>query len=140
MSGTRARAMAEKKPILLVDDEPDVTTYLQTALEDNGYTAHTASNAVDALEMIRREKPALICLDILMPEESGISLYKKIRSDPALQDIPVLIHSGLNPSRDLDEVDYLQLEDGTTVPEPEAFIDKPADPERFIRAVERLLC
>jgi len=125
--------------IVIVDDEPDVVLFLQTALEDNGYTTLTASNAVDALKIIRETKPGLVCLDILMPEESGISLFQKIRGDSDLQDIPVIIHSGLNLSRDLESVDFLHLEDGTVIPEPNGFIEKPIDPDRFLNLVRRVL-
>ncbi len=68
----------DQRKVVLVDDEEDIALYLQTALEDGGYVALTASNVPDGLELIRKERPDLVCLDILMPRESGFSLYQKI--------------------------------------------------------------
>jgi len=129
----------ETKKILLVDDEPDVVLFLQTALEDNGYTVATATSALDGLEEIHREKPSLVCLDVLMPEESGISLFQKLRTDPELENIPILIYSGLSLSRDLDKIDFLKLEDGTALREPEGFLEKPVDIDDFLSLVKSVL-
>jgi CheY-like chemotaxis protein len=127
------------KKVVLVDDEEDIVLYLQTALEDAGLTALTASNASDGLRLIRVETPDLVCLDILMPGESGMSLYQKLRSDPALENIPVLITSGFNLSKELGDIDYRLLPDGTRVPEPEGIIEKPLTAEQFITAVNSLI-
>ena len=89
-----------------MDDEEDIVLYFQTALEDAGYEALTASNVPEGLELIRREKPDLVCLDILMPRESGMSLYQKLRSDPELGNIPILITSGLSLSKELKDINY----------------------------------
>jgi CheY-like chemotaxis protein len=131
--------MAMKK-ILVVDDEPDVVMFLTTALEDAGYEAVSASNAVDGLQMIRKERPDLVCLDILMPEESGIALFRKLRNDPHLGSIPVVIHSGLSPRDDLAQIHILEQQDGTTLRAPEGFIEKPAEAEHFLRLVKKVLC
>lgn len=125
--------------ILIIDDEPDVLTFVQAALEDNGYQALTAHNARKGLETIKREKPALICLDVLMPRESGISLFKKLRSDPDLKGIPIVILSGLSLSRDLDHVDYLELDDGTVLEEPDGYIEKPVDVARLLSVIKKVL-
>jgi len=127
------------KKVVLVDDEEDITLYLQTALEDSGFIAETASSASDGLQMIRNEMPDLICLDILMPEESGMSLYQKVRSDNTLRGIPVLITSGLNVGKELGDIEYRILPDGTRLPEPDGIAEKPLTAEQFIAAVEKLI-
>jgi CheY-like chemotaxis protein len=126
------------KKVVLVDDEEDIVLYLQTALEDAGFTALTASNASDGLRLIRMETPDLVCLDILMPGESGMSLYQKLRSDSTLRNIPVLITSGLNLSKELRDIDYRLMPDGTRLPEPEGIVEKPLTAEQFIAAVDSL--
>ena len=125
--------------ILIIDDEPDVLTFVQAALEDHGYQALTAHNARKGLETIKREKPALICLDVLMPRESGISLFKKLRSDPDLKGIPIVILSGLSLSRDLDHIDYLELDDGTVLEEPDGYVEKPVDLARLLSVLKKVL-
>jgi CheY-like chemotaxis protein len=129
--------MSEKK-ICVVDDEEDILSYLQTALEDNGYLPLLAGNAADALQLIKKEKPDLICLDVLMPKESGISLFQKIKSDPDLRDIPVIISSGLSFSRELKNIKYLELEDGTVISEPDGIVEKPINIDEFITTVAEL--
>jgi CheY-like chemotaxis protein len=125
--------------VVLVDDEADVTVFLQTALEDAGYTALAASSPAEGFALIKSEKPDLVCLDILMPEESGFSLYQRIRSDPELTGIPVLITTGLSPGKDLRNIDYLLLPDGSRLPEPDGFVEKPIDIGRFLAKVRKVL-
>jgi CheY-like chemotaxis protein len=127
------------KKIVIVDDEPDVLMFLQTALEDNGYEVFGASNALDGFRIIKEIRPGLVCLDILMPEESGISLFRKLKTDPGLKDIPVVIQSGLSLSGDLDHVDFLELEDGSTIPEPDGYVEKPVDIDRFLAVVRKVI-
>lgn len=81
--------------ILLVDDEPDVIEYLQTLLEDNGYSVRTANDGFEAMARVKEERPDLILLDLQMPEETGTGFYRKLNRKTELQTIPVIIVSGL---------------------------------------------
>jgi CheY-like chemotaxis protein len=127
------------RKVVLVDDEQDVRFYLETALEDAGYLPLAASNVHEGLELIKKEKPDLICLDILMPEESGLSLLQKLRCDRSLASIPVIITSALSVSKELSDVDYLALPDGTEIAEPEGYLEKPISAERLLAEVEAVL-
>ncbi|RLB60101.1 MAG: response regulator [Deltaproteobacteria bacterium] len=127
------------KRVLLVDDEPDAVEFLQDLLEDNGFEVCTADTAEMGLRQVREQRPDLICLDVLMPEESGISLYQKIRTDPDLGQIPVLFISGLSLSRELSQIHYLELPDGTRLPEPDGVVDKPVEIGLFMKMVEQVL-
>ena len=73
-----------KKKILIVDDEPDIVSYLEMVLQDQGYETSTAGNGNEALEAVRADRPDLVTLDITMPEASGTRFYKEIRTDPEL--------------------------------------------------------
>jgi CheY-like chemotaxis protein len=128
-----------QKTVVLVDDEEDIVLYLQTALEDAGFRALTASSAADGLELIRQAEPDVVCLDILMPGESGLSLYQRIRQDDQLQGIPVLLSSALNVSKELGDIAYSILPDGTEVPEPDGIVEKPVTAEQFVAAVKKLI-
>jgi len=121
-----------KIKVAVIDDERDVLTYLVSALQDNGFDVRSASNANDGLEMIRREKPDIVCIDILMPRETGYSLYRKIREDELIKDIPVLIITGLNIEHDSIRS---AIEDN---PEPAGFIEKPVNISKFISTVKSL--
>jgi CheY-like chemotaxis protein len=142
MGGPQVKATEKgmrPKKVILVDDEEDIVLYFQMALEDAGYVALTAGNVREGLELIRKEKPDLVCLDVLMPEESGMSLYQKLRGDPELEAIPILITSGLNLSKELRDIDYRTLPDGTELPEPEGVAEKPLTAAQFLAKVEGVL-
>lgn len=81
------------KKILVVDDEEDVCELIKSFLESSGYTAFTASRALNALEIVQLEKPSLVMLDIIMPDMDGIECLKRIKKiDPS---IIVIMVSGL---------------------------------------------
>jgi len=125
--------------ILLVDDEPDALEFLRDLLEDHDYVVASADSAAAGLAQAKKERPDLICVDVLMPEQSGMSLYQQLKTDPELKNIPVFITSGLNVSRDLDKIEYRRLPDGTIIPEPEGFVEKPVNIQRFMDLVSRVL-
>ena len=70
-----------RNKILIVDDEPDVIAYLSIALEDNDYLVKSATNASAGFQIAQEFMPDIICLDILMPGQTGVSLYEKLRMD-----------------------------------------------------------
>ncbi|MFZ0928065.1 MAG: response regulator, partial [Syntrophobacteraceae bacterium] len=81
------------KRILVVDDEQDVRVFMTTLLETSGFKPMAATNGQEGLEMARRQKPALIIMDIMMPKESGIFMYREVKKDPQLSGIPVIMVS-----------------------------------------------
>jgi CheY-like chemotaxis protein len=123
------------KLVLIVDDEPDVVRYLSSVLESHDYEVTTADNSTDAMKAIVSHRPDLICLDIMMPEESGLSLYVKLRSRKKLRGIPVVVVSGMAPKSEFDLHDF--VEDPAVDP-PEEYIEKPIDVDAFVAAVNRL--
>ena len=81
--------------VLTVDDDPDITIFVKTVLEENGYTPLIAGNGEAGLSIARSETPDLIILDVLMPKQSGIRMYRELKSDESLKNIPVIILSGI---------------------------------------------
>ena len=98
MIAIQSNGMAPK--VLVVDDEEDIVAYLVAVLQDNGFRALGESDAAAVLETIRKERPDLILLDIMMPGQSGLSLYRAIRKDPDTAEIPVFIISGYSRDKD----------------------------------------
>ena len=84
-----------KADILVVDDEQDVRQYLVDILEDQGYSVRMAGDGVEAMKQIQAKRPDLVLLDLLMPEETGTGLYRKLHQKKATKDIPVIIISAL---------------------------------------------
>ena len=127
------------KKILVIDDEPDVVRYLETLLQDNGYCTVSAGNGKEGLEIMRAEKPDLVCLDITMPETSGIRFYRDAKADPELAKTPVVVVTAVTGYGGDPEPFKQFLESRRQVPPPEAFVPKPIERESFIETINRLL-
>lgn len=125
--------------VLVVDDEPDVVTYLTTLLEDHGYRTRSAGDADSAMSEMRARKPDLICIDIMMPRRSGLSLYHQVKTDPGLKDVPIIVVSAFSRLEDFTGQKFRRLFPDESVPEPNDFIEKPVNVEHFIETVERTL-
>jgi len=123
--------------ILIIDDEPDLLMYLKTFLDDQGYGVVCAQDAQTALQMIRLEKPDLICLDIMMPIQSGISFYEHLRRDPRMRGIPVIIISGLNEESLKLGAQVLKAAGINCTPQ--RFLNKPVDLELLRKVIREVL-
>lgn len=84
------KSLADRK-ILVVDDEPFILKSLTFVLKKEGFHVDSATNGLEALEVIRKEKPDLVFLDIMMPKMNGQEVCQWIRQDPQLRDIHVII-------------------------------------------------
>jgi len=118
--------------ILIVEDEPDVSLFLKTLLEDEGFETAVAANGKEGFAQAMALKPALITLDITMPEESGMRMYRDLQADPGLKDIPVVIVTGVSP-----EFKGF-IESRSQVRPPDAYFEKPVDREELVATVKRL--
>ncbi len=76
--------------IYVVDDERDLTWLLEKSLSHEGYQVVCANDGVEALQLMRRQRPDLVILDVMMPGIDGIEVHRRLRSDPALSAVPVL--------------------------------------------------
>ena len=122
--------------ILIVDDEADVATYLSTILKAHGHSVLIADSVRKAFEVLAESTPDLICLDIMMPRESGISMYRRLKQDDQTSGIPVVVVSGVETEGQFDIRTYVEHED---VPPPECFLEKPVKVPEFVKTVERLI-
>ncbi len=121
--------------VLVVDDELDMRTFITTLLETNGYKPISAVDGREGLEIARRSKPALIILDVMMPKESGINMYRELKQDPALKTIPVIMLSALSKKTFFHSQKVLDEYRGEHVPEPFAYIEKPPEPDELLDAI-----
>ena len=127
------------KKVLVVDDEKSIVIYLTTVLEDSGYAARSAMDGQEGLGMARREQPDLICLDVMMPKRSGVSLYEEIRRDPELHSTPVMFISAYNRIRDLrNPVTFRKMIPDLAIPQPDLCMEKPIKVPEFLEAVSKL--
>jgi len=117
--------------LLIVEDVPDILRLLEETLKFKGYNAVTARNGQEALDLIQRERPALVITDIMMPKLDGFGLVHRLRINPETRDLPVIFLTAT----------YVALEDkafalniGVT-----RFIEKPVNFERFLETIDQLL-
>jgi two-component system phosphate regulon response regulator PhoB len=125
--------------VLVVDDELDMRTFITTLLETNGYKPISAVDGREGLEIARRSRPALIILDVMMPKESGINMYRELKQDPALKSIPVIMLSALSRKTFFHSQKVLDEYSGEQVPEPSAYIEKPPEPDELLDAISQSL-
>jgi DNA-binding response OmpR family regulator len=86
--------------VLIVDDEPSIRFLITSALEDEGYDLSEAADGLEAYNLVRNEKPDLIILDVMMPGLTGFELCVKLKQDPAMDGIIVIMLTAKGQERD----------------------------------------
>ncbi len=127
--------MEKKAKILLVDDDPDFVEATRMVLESKPYQVVVAFDGDEGLAKARKEKPDLILLDIIMPRMDGFKVCEKIKSDPELSGIPIIMITSF--SERVGETS-LAMSQGLAL-EAEDFVDKPVAPAELLIRVERQL-
>ena len=90
------------KKIMVMDDDPTIVDYLVDLFQDNGYETCSGYDAAEGFEVLQREKPDLITLDLDMPGVKGPLFYRKYSQMDEYKDIPVIVISGLHvPERSI---------------------------------------
>lgn len=121
--------------ILLVDDDPDFVEATKIVLESAPYQVEVAYDGTEALAKVHEEKPDLIILDIIMPEQDGFKVCKALKEDPELSKIPIIMLTSL--SERMGETVY-SVSDGLML-EAEDYVDKPVTPAELLARVARFL-
>ncbi len=119
------------KKIMIIDDEEDMRTFLETLFKKAGYDTEVAVNGDEAMRQLEHGVPNLITLDILMPKKSGISFFQAIREDERLKSIPVIVLSGVTRHSE-----FFGSEARTG---PTEFIEKPVPPDVLLAKAKELL-
>jgi len=91
----KGRVLIMAKKIMIVDDDPNIVSYLEDFLGDNGYDTCSASDGSDAMAVVKKENPDLITLDLDMPEEWGPRFYRKLMKENEFKKTPVIVITGL---------------------------------------------
>jgi DNA-binding response OmpR family regulator len=117
--------------ILYIEDERPVIDLVREALKLAGYKVVGATSGKQGLILMRERKPDLLLLDLMMPDINGWDVYREMKTDEKLSDIPVIVVSAKVPERS-----NIIIED---LPPVEDYITKPFDVEQLIRSVKNLL-
>ncbi|MCY1276530.1 Transcriptional regulatory protein FixJ [compost metagenome] len=119
-----------RQKVLLVDDEEDILLELSDMLESEGFRCYTAQSVSQALEHLdKHPEIGLVITDLRMPEESGLRLIQKLRTQASRQNLPVIVTSGHAEMNDVIEVLRLQVLD---------FYPKPIYYERLLDTLDKL--
>lgn len=131
--------MQRRIKVLIVDDELDMRIFLCNLLGGCGYDAIDAPNRQDGLRKAKAEKPALIILDVTMPREEGIQLYRELKESPKLRKIPVIMVSSIGQKtfRQYQKT-YCTLPLGDAAGPPGAYLKKPLNADELIGWVQTL--
>lgn len=122
--------IAPQKILLIIDDEEALTSMLAFRLKNMGFDAITANDGDKGLDLAKKNKPDLILLDLMMPKVDGFEVSKKLKSDPATRDIPVLVFSALVNKNTQESMEKLGAA---------GFIEKPFEPEELIGKINKAL-
>lgn len=127
------------KKVLIVDDDPDVRLFNATVVEESGFIPVEAENGEQGLKMVKEETPDLVILDVLMPRQSGIRLYRELKTDSSLKNVKVIMLSGVAKRTFLRSQKALTEFGGDKIPEPETYIEKPVEPEELAEAIKKMI-
>ena len=127
--------MADKKLILVVDDEPDFVSIVQSNLEKEGFAVNVAYDGNEGLKKVRQSPPDLIVLDVMMPEKDGYEMCAELKKDEATADIPIIMLTAV-----ADHVSSTRYShyNGMSM-EADDYLPKPATAEDITTSIKRLL-
>lgn len=128
----------ERKKILVVDDELDMRIFLCNLLGNCGFHPIGARDRIEGLQKAKEEKPALIILDVMMPKESGILMYRQLRDDNILKQVPVIMVSSIDKKTFSRYQKFQSGPQAPGVPEPGAYLEMPLETEELVRLVRKM--
>ena len=127
------------KTILIVEDELDMRIFLKTVMETSGYQPILARNGNDGFEKAKDIHPDLILLDVMMPGEGGVTMYRQLKTDDRLRDIPVVMLSAVEEATYGHYIKMLNIQTEGPIPPPNAYVEKPPDPDELLKVIGDLL-
>jgi len=122
--------MSKPASILVVDDDPEIVTMLNTRLTKRGYKVATAGDGHRAIEMAKRDKPDVVLLDVMMPGKSGWEVARALKQDPDTQHVKIVMVSAIGEKTN---------EITAPIYGADAHVDKPFEFEKLEKVIAALL-
>jgi DNA-binding response OmpR family regulator len=123
--------MAENKKVICVEDDPGMIDLITLILARRGYDVIGASGGRQGLEMIDREKPAIVLLDLMMPDMDGWEVYQQMKASETMKSIPVIVITA--KAQSIDKVL------GLHIAKVDDYVTKPFSPQDLLDSIERIL-
>ena len=127
--------MADKKRILLVDDDPDFVEAVKVIVENGGYQVQVAYDGKEGLEAVKEYKPDLIVLDVMMPVMDGHATCAALKKNPATKEIPVILLTAVADRVTTSKYSHRDMLES----EAEDYMPKPVDPPELLTLIQRWL-
>lgn len=121
----------ERKKVVCIEDEPEMIDLVRLILSRKGFELIGAVGGREGLETVRRVKPDLVLLDLMMPDMDGWEVYQQMKADEELKDIPVIVVTA--KAQSIDKVL------GLHIAKVDDYITKPFGPQELLESVYRIL-
>ena len=125
--------MSDKKKILIVEDEPDLVEMLSVFFGESGFDTITAYDGHEGFIKAENEKPDLITLDISMPGESGVKMYRNLINSDKAKNIPVIIITAA-PAELKGFIKRMK-----SFPDPAGYFEKPVNRDELLSKIKALV-
>lgn len=125
--------------VLIIEDDPDVRSYLTNLLHGEGYQVISTAEVDKGLAMAQGKNPSLVILDAMLPGDDAQHVYIELKFNPELNHIPVVLLSTLTRRALWGSRFYGAGTAHKRLPEPDAFLARPPEADDFLAAVERLI-
>jgi DNA-binding response OmpR family regulator len=122
---------ADVKRVVCIEDEPEMIDLVRLILGRKGFNVIGANGGVEGLEAVRRERPDLVLLDLMMPDMDGWEVYQQIKADADLREIPVIVVTA--KAQSIDKVL------GLHIAKVDDYISKPFGPQELLESVEKII-
>ncbi len=129
----------KKKTVLIVEDELDMRIFISTLLETNGYQPLLTRDGKEGMLKAKDVGPDLIILDVMMPGEGGVQMYRQLKTDKTLCGIPVIMLSAVAQKTFAHYLNMVNARLKDPIPDPEAYIEKPPEAEELLKMTTALI-
>jgi len=128
--------MSQKPAVLVIDDDADLVSSVTMVMQDAGWEVRSAQNGALGIERAREQTPDLIILDVLMPQQDGLTTYEQLRGDASLADVPIIVLTSVSERLGIgfSNQDFKAYYGHS----PEAFLEKPFEPDTLLATVKRV--
>ncbi len=126
--------MADGKYVLVVDDDPDLVESVAMNLQAKGFEVGKAYDGVEGLESIKKRRPDVVVLDVMMPRKDGYAVCAELKGDSGFKDIPVILLTAVGSA--VSSTSYTHRDGMTT--EADEYVAKPVDLDKLAELVAEL--